>query len=248
MYDIRRTLTQAPFQPVIRARRQRANEEAQRAPYEEAPTSILATSAPTPQVSQPAPRPYVDHHRPTDPSRPPALESVQAKTVNKVASAYLPQHVNFLATASCSPRHSRFTPSIAAQTDRGVPPHRTYDSTPRACELDHDFVVDSPDRPPYEQAVPHVSPFDSAPRTTPAARSLAPEIDTRVPQDHTSQLHPRVGDSDHAITVDRPRLRTQSLCDSLDSTPCPAPGSHLFAPLLGTRVPHNRSNPQMPRA
>ena len=54
---------------IVRARRQRANEEAQRATSEAASTSIPASRAPTPQVSQPAMRPYVDQHRHTDPSR-----------------------------------------------------------------------------------------------------------------------------------------------------------------------------------
>jgi len=54
---------------IVRARRQRANEEAQRATSEAASTSIPASRAPTPQVSQPATRPYVDQHRHTDPSR-----------------------------------------------------------------------------------------------------------------------------------------------------------------------------------
>ncbi len=233
---------------IVRARRQRANEEAQRATSEAASSSIQANHAPTPQVSQPAPRPSVDHHRPTDPSRPPALESVQAKTVKKVASADLPQHVNFPATASRSPRRSFVPPSIAAQTDREVPPHRKYDSTPRARELDHAFVVDSPDRPPYEHAVPHVSPLHPAPRTTPAARPLAPEIDKPVPQGRPRQSNARACESDHAIEVDRPHWRSEATCDPLDSTPCPAPGPHSIAPRLGTRVPHDRSNPQMPRA
>src|SRR5258705_566245 len=115
---------------ISRARRQRADEEEQRATSEAASTSIPATCTPTPQVSQPAPRPYVDQHRHTNQSKPPALESVQAKTVDKVASAYLPQHVNFHVAASCSSRRTRVSPAIATQTDIEVPPHPTYDSTP----------------------------------------------------------------------------------------------------------------------
>jgi len=193
-----------------------------------------------PTVCRPA-----SSHRPVKAS---ALESVQAKTVKKVASADLPQHVNFPATASRSPRRSFVPPSIAAQTDREVPPHRTYNSTPRARELDHAFVVDSPDRPPYEHAVPHVSPLYPEPRTTPAARPLAPEIDKRVPQGRPRQSNARACESDHAIEVDRPHWRSEATCDPLDSTPCPAPGPHSIAPRLGTRVPHDRSDPQMPRA
>jgi len=96
--------------------------------------------------------------------------------------------------------------------------------------------------------VPHVSPLYPEPRTTPAARPLAPEIDKRVPQGRPRQSNARACESDHAIEVDRPHWRSEATCDPLDSTPCPAPGPHSIAPRLGTRVPHDRSDPQMPRA
>jgi len=60
MYNIRRAQVETPFQPVIRTRRQRADEEAQRAPSDETSTSIPVNRIPTPQTSQPAPAPPVE--------------------------------------------------------------------------------------------------------------------------------------------------------------------------------------------
>ncbi len=60
MYNIRRAQAQAPFQPVIRTRQQRINEEAQRTSSEEASASTSANRAPTPQVAQPARAPHAE--------------------------------------------------------------------------------------------------------------------------------------------------------------------------------------------
>src|SRR5258706_212370 len=43
---------------------------------------------------------------------------------------------------------------IAATSHKEVSQHRTYALTPRACELDHVFVVGSPDRSPHQDAEP----------------------------------------------------------------------------------------------
>jgi len=200
MYDIRRTLNAGPFQPVIGACRQRANEEAQRAPYEEAPTSILATSAPTPQVSQPAPRPYVDHHRPTDPSRPPALESVQAKTINKVASAYLLSMSTFSLQRLVHP----VTRALRLRSPRK--PIEGYHRTARTIRhhAHANWTMTSSSTVPTGRRMSKpclMSVLRLCASYHAAARSLAPKIETRVssgPDEPVTPARRRIGPRDRS--------------------------------------------------
>jgi hypothetical protein len=158
------------------------------------------------------------------------------------------QHVDLPAAAPCSPRRPRVSPSIATQTDREVPLHRTYDSTPRPRDLDHAFVVGSPDRSPHQHTSPHVDPLHPAPHAAPVTRSLGPELGTRIPQEYSDQSKPRTCESHHAIKVDKPHLHAEPHCGPLDCTPGPTPVSRFLAPVIGTHVPQDHSDTEISHA